>query len=229
MKLVTASLLTAHKQGGKAMQTHIAFILDMSGSMAAVESATREGAVGYFRILKTDTPDARVNLTIFDTVVEHWITDQAASEMKVKTTLAKWQPRGGTALYDAVGETVKALAEKVGKDDKAIVTVMTDGQENSSVKWDRKKLNKLVNRLTKQGNWTFVYMGANVDAWDESGKLGFAKGNTMAYSSSPGSTRAAMHSHTHATVALAHSGLTSTSGIYKDADLDQDVRDEDDK
>lgn len=212
------------------MRTHIAFILDMSGSMASVESATREGAIGYFRALKKDTPDARINLTIFDTVVEQWVVDVPASEMKVQTTIKKWQPRGATALYDAVGLTVSDLVKKVGEDDKVVVTVMTDGLENSSVEWDRKKLAKLVGKLTKKGNWTFAYMGANVDAWAESGKMGFAKGNTMAYSASPDSVVAAMDSHAHATVTLSNtSGLTSTGTLYKDAGVAQDVRDEDDK
>jgi hypothetical protein len=33
------------------------------------------------------------------------------------------------------------------------------------------------------GNWTFVYLGADQDAWSIAGDLGFAPGNVMAYAS----------------------------------------------
>ena len=38
---------------------------------------------------------------------------------------------------------------------------------------------KMMRDMEEQGNWTFVYLGANHDAWAVAQKYGFQRGNTM--------------------------------------------------
>lgn len=79
--------------------------------------------------------------------------------------------RGMTALYDAIGISVTDLEKSKGKEDKVLVTIITDGNENDSLEWDGASVKKLIDRLRKTG-WVFTYIGANQDAALEAGKIG---------------------------------------------------------
>lgn len=79
--------------------------------------------------------------------------------------------RGMTALYDAIGTSVTDLEKSKGKEDKVLVTIITDGYENDSIEWDGASVKKLTDRLCKKG-WVFTYIGANQDAALEAGKIG---------------------------------------------------------
>lgn len=76
-----------------------------------------------------------------------------------------------TALYDAIGTSVTDLEKSKGKEDKVLVTIITDGYENDSIEWDGASVKKLIDRLCKKG-WVFTYIGANQDAALEAGKIG---------------------------------------------------------
>ena len=67
-----------------------------------------------------------------------------------------YSPCGGTPLYDAMGESLTALHNCI-KDDEdatAVVTILTDGLENSSRKWKANRLRGLIEELKKEG-WSF--------------------------------------------------------------------------
>lgn len=209
-------------------KTHVGFILDMSGSMMGIERATVEGVVGYVEGLKKDlgkdSKDVLFSLTIFDTLFESWVKSEPLEIVKAKRVMAAYTPRGATALYDAIGKTVTEMRPSVKKEDKAIVVVMTDGHENSSVEWDRVKVNKLITKLTKRGNWTFVYMGANVDSYDEASKIGVMRNNSVYYAATGQSVGATMDSLSHATSHYARSASVQTHSLMADAGEKTDFR-----
>ena len=68
-----------------------------------------------------------------------------------------------TALYDAMGLLLSALQKKVSKEDKVLVTIVTDGYENASREYSSQTIKSLVNELKGKG-WVFAYIGANQDA-----------------------------------------------------------------
>lgn len=55
-----------------------------------------------------------------------------------------------TALYDAIGTSVTDLERNKGKEDKVLVTIITDGYENDSIEWDGASVKKLIDRLCKR-------------------------------------------------------------------------------
>lgn len=67
-----------------------------------------------------------------------------------------------TALYDAMGTCISELQQKVGHDDRVLVTVITDGYENASRTWSGRQIKSLVEELRQMG-WTFTYIGADQD------------------------------------------------------------------
>jgi len=49
--------------------------------------------------------------------------------------------------------------------------------ENSSTKHNQDCLKDLVSKLKKEGNWTFVFLGANQDSWATGNLIGVDAGN----------------------------------------------------
>lgn len=198
-------------------ETHVAFILDMSGSMSNIKSATMEGTSAYIRTLREETPDARFSLTIFDTIIEEWITDERVSVLKPDKVIEKYKPRDLTALLDAIGVTVNSLRKRVKKEDKAVVVIMTDGYENASTEFTSDQINKLISKLTKKGNWTFVYLGANVDSFAVAKSLGVPTGNAAFYSNTGQSVNSVMASTAKSTSFRMSSPMAASADFFADA------------
>lgn len=81
-------------------------------------------------------------------------------------------PWGNTPLYDAVGTTLADLRNRVKEEELAIgsVTIITDGQENSSTHFTGDQVASMIKVLTEMG-WNFNFIGANIDAASAARKL----------------------------------------------------------
>ena len=196
--------------GGK-QRVLVNVILDKSGSM----STKVQDVIGGFNLYldelaKEPAVDYGFSLTLFDTVVE----------MKYKgvplATVAKidektYRPGGCTALLDAVGDTVQA----VGTDgfDKVITVIMTDGEENSSREWTLETVRELIRRKEAAGNWTFVFLGANFDAFAQGASLGVPMANAVRYD--PGNYRGVYASLAKSTNVFSSDAAKAVVGFFK--------------
>ena len=149
--------------------THLAYILDRSGSMAPMQ----ESAVAAFNaFLKSqlDVPgDARLSLVLFDDQYEVPVAGLPVQQVP-ELTAATYTPRGSTALLDAIGRTIAETearirplpeAEKPGK---VIVAIFTDGEENASTHYTMKHVSDLISLYRREKGWTFLFLAANQDA-----------------------------------------------------------------
>lgn len=107
-----------------------------------------------------------------------------------------------SAVIAGVNEFVAGMRDVGAVDPDAAGTVLavivTDGCENSSREVDHATLQKLVSDREADG-WTFIFLGANIDAWAQGMSLGFsgvASGQTVNYVSSPMGTTSALRSVT---------------------------------
>lgn len=208
------------------MSTHIGVVLDMSGSMGYATDDTKGSVISYVKEIKKGIEDGIFNLTIFDTVFEEWVKDKPLKDVKIESVMSEYRPRGNTALYDAIGHTVRRMKKAIDRFDKSIVVIVTDGYENSSTIDDRKSINKLVNKLQKSGNWTFIYLGANVDSWAEANKIGIPRGNTAWYSYGKGQFRSA-EAVALGTINLSASPRSASPDFFRtDAKTGTDFREE---
>lgn len=164
----------------------VSFIQDRSGSMATVWNETLNGFRTYIEQLQADQQkDGEVeylfSLTTFDTRIDTPHIGTAIGQVKADA-LAEFGPRGSTALYDAVGKTLQAIDDRKSLTfDKAIVVVVTDGQENSSREWSKTALHAAIDERIKRGNWTFTYLGTQPETWDEAQSLGVGVGASANY------------------------------------------------
>lgn len=164
---------------GRKQRVLVNVILDKSGSMAS----KAEDVLGGFnlfldKLAKQFLVDYWVSLTLFDTRVE--LKYQAVPLAQVaRLDETTYCPAGCTALLDAIGNTVQHV--RADGFDKVIIVIMTDGLENSSREWSVEGIRALIHSKEAKGTWTFVFLGANLDAFAQGAKLGVAKGNSVRY------------------------------------------------
>jgi uncharacterized protein YegL len=100
--------------------------------------------------------------------------------------LSEFNPNGLTPLWDTMGKLLTELETKVSEDELVLVTIITDGCENSSIKYDSEKIKQLVTRLDEKG-WIFTYIGANQDVSKVATEMGI--GNYYLYVSDKKNTK----------------------------------------
>lgn len=197
----------------KALPVLVNFILDKSGSMADVVDETISGVNTYVDKLKKDKKVRYLfTLTLFDTASVDMPYVAVPIGQVMPLTRDNYFPGAMTPLYDAVGNTV-ALVEKNGqtKNTASVLTViMTDGYENASHEWTKEKIQKLIKDKEATGKWTFVFLGATLDAMVVGAALGTQPGNTAHYSSAH--TAATVNAMAGATMCYAASA-TSAKGL----------------
>ena len=158
-------------------------ILDKSGSMASKTNDVIEGFNAYIAGLgKEDQVNYLFSLTLFDTQVAYRYVAIPLPEVK-KLDSRSYQPGGNTALNDAIGITVRKVEADQPKVDKVVTVIMTDGEENSSREWTHDAVRGLIEQKEKEGSWTFVFLGAGLDAWHQGRSYGVPAANVTQYSS----------------------------------------------
>ena len=232
---------TEKQKKGKAVNVlNVTYVLDMSGSMGAVLDATREGTNGYLRDLLTEEEKliakhkggvfTRLSLTCFDTRVERWTVDQPISEVNITDLVNRYQPRGYTALYDAIAQTIVdmdgRMKDEEREHEKVLVVVMTDGMENASREYarqhgGRERILALIKSYEAKGNWTFVFLGTE-DALAEAEAMGIAPGNTASYAATPAAVAGVTRSLAGVTQTRRSSMRGQTVSAFADAGEAQD-------
>lgn len=141
-------------------------IIDESGSMQSIKKEAIDSVNETIQTIRSaqkkhDDQEHYVSLVTFNDDVKTFYECVPVDEIK-ELTAETYQPDCCTALYDAMGISLNALRKKVAEDDKVLVTVVTDGYENSSKEYSGKAIKALVNELKVKG-WVFAYIGANQD------------------------------------------------------------------
>lgn len=202
-------------------RTYIAIVIDRSGSMDSVRSQAWQGLNEQIRTIKANAEKGGktfVTMLQFDTEFDVLRNNIPAIEVS-ELGFEEYLPRGGTALYDAVGRTI-GLLEGHGEtaDTGYLVIVVSDGEENSSREWTSADLKKKIQGLEESGKWTFTYMLANTDMYAVQKNLGISVNNAMSYASTKVGTAGAFTTSNASlgTYMVGRSrGLTSTPDFYK--------------
>lgn len=197
----------------------VALLLDESGSMGSILTDTIGAVNRYFGKLKEDekTRNLRVMLKTFSSfhggriIVEK----KLVSDLPIAVlTTENYTPNGGTPLYDAMGDMMNDLEQWVPG--KVLFTTVSDGQENSSRRWDRAGIAERIKRLGEVKGWEFNFLGTNFDAYAASAGLGIARANTMNFAQA--NMGATMDSFAGATTRYTHSGGLVGSSAYTAAE-----------
>lgn len=155
--------------------TYVLMVVDMSGSMGRLAQDVRGGFNTYVSDLAKDDGRYRLSVTVFDT---QFISLCTAAKLRNVPMLSdvNYTPRGMTALMDAIGKTITEFESTVtlAEGERVLCVVQTDGAENSSREYTGTQIAKMIADREAGGRWTFIYLGAGVDAWGQGERIGFS-------------------------------------------------------
>lgn len=169
--------------------TELVFILDRSGSMQGLEKDTIGGFNSMLERQKQQAEEeagsVEVTTVLFDDQYE-MIHDRFPLDAVKPLTEKEYYVRGCTALLDAVGRTIsrmkdiqKNLPEEY-RAEKTIFVITTDGMENASREYSYSRIKEMIEQQ-KECGWDFLFLGANMDAVAEAGRLGIQADRAVTY------------------------------------------------
>lgn len=202
-------------EGGKT--TVVNLLIDQSGSMQHTRQSTVDGINEYINTLKEDGGKYKVSLTMFDSDVggklrldKHWRNIYIDDVPELK--LEDYNPNGGTPLQDAFCMTLKNIKDR--KDEKYLFVVLTDGYENTSKEYTADDMKKLKKKLEAKDNWTFVYLGANQDAFATAQQWDFSSSNVSNFNTTGKGMSVAFVSLGAATRSYSAAPVMSTTAYF---------------
>ncbi len=166
--------------------TEIVFILDRSGSMSGLEADTIGGFNSMLKKQQKEEGEAVLSTVIFDDQTEVLYDRVPISKVEPMND-KQYYVRGSTALLDALGGAIHHIgnvhkyARPEDVPEKTLFIITTDGMENSSCRYDYKKVKKMVEHQKKKYNWEFIFLGANIDAIEVAGRFGVSANRAVRY------------------------------------------------
>ena len=160
-------------------------ILDESGSMDCIKKATISGfneIVDTALEAEVKFPEQKHHICLVSfnsSGIKKLLWNEPVAKLQ-KLQEDQYSPSSLTPLRDAIGTSVLELEKLLATDDsaKVLVTILTDGNENSSREFSEEQIRNLIERL-KEKAWTFTYIGANHDVMDVAQKLSIS--NSMEF------------------------------------------------
>ncbi len=140
-------------------------IVDESGSMSIIRKQAFSGmneTLQTVRQMQQKYPETQqyVTLVTFDSERMKWHYDNTPAAQTKNLDWKAYNPCSATPLYDAMGKSISKLNAQVEDDDNVLVTVITDGEENSSEEWTLKMIRTMIEKLKKL-HCTFTLIGTD--------------------------------------------------------------------
>ena len=190
----------------KTKKLDVVFLLDRSGSMSNCVNDTIGGYNSYLEEQRKNK-NALVTTVLFDNEYEVLHDRTPINEVK-NITEKEYFVRGCTALNDAIGKTILSLERVDPK--KVLFIITTDGLENASREFRKSDIKALIE---KHSDWNFLYIGANIDSYEEGQRLGIKKDNIANYEQSSSGVQKLFRSISKASKMVMEEEL---SGSWKD-------------
>lgn len=172
--------------------TAILCVVDRSGSIQVARNEYEEALQGFLTEQGKQPGLTRVDFTTFSTAYS--LDFRGADPLSITV---KIEPRGGTALYDAIGHCINGFTSEMEKlppharPSKTVLLVASDGQDNSSIQHSVESVRELVQVKQDVEGWEALFMGAEQDAVREGEKLGFKADACITFKLQGGSKHAA--------------------------------------
>ena len=140
-------------------------IVDESGSMSIIRKQAFAGmneTLQTVRQMQSKFPDQEQHVTLitFDSDHTKIHYDNTPAAQTKDLAWKAYNPSAATPLYDAIGKGISKVNAQVEDGDNVLVTIITDGEENSSEEWTLKMVRTMIEKLKNQ-NWTFTLIGTD--------------------------------------------------------------------
>lgn len=182
--------------------TEVVCIIDRSTSIktSGLVESTIEGFNSFLAKQKLEPGEAKMTLVLFDgdrnnpeTAYEIRYDGEPLASIE-DLSVDNYQPKGMTALHDAIGRTIDMIKTRQSntpteeRPSKTLIVIMTDGAENSSVEYTGEGVKTLIETMENDHNWSFLFLGAGIDAATRGVNLGMKLSNTHTYNANVGDT-----------------------------------------
>lgn len=174
----------------------ISCVVDRSGSMHSIATDAIGGFNTFLDSQKSEPGRARFTLVLFDheyRVIHSGVDIQSVPQLNRST----YQPRGSTALLDAIGRTIDDVGKRLAatpeadRPHKVIVAILTDGMENASTDYDFRKVASMIEHQRDAYAWEFLFLAANQDAIAAAGKLSISAADAVSFDATADGVREA--------------------------------------
>lgn len=179
--------------------TDITLLLDCSGSMNKIRQATIDGFNSF--IAEQRQLPGTVTISLVQFSHRRKVSYTAAPIHDVpRLDREEYQPKGGTALLDALAETIddtgRRLASLAERElpSAVIVAILTDGKENSSRRFTYPQVVERIARQSDIYTWNFLFLAADQDAIAEAARLSILAGAALTFRKSGAGSGAAFKS-----------------------------------
>ena len=162
--------------------TELVFVLDRSGSMQGMEEPAVDSYNRFLNDQKSVEGDANLTLMLFDTEFDKPVNCQSINDVR-EMVAGDFQPRGMTALLDAIGLSIKETRRRIKampeeeRPGKVIFAIFTDGHENSSTCYNWEQIARKISKRTIKDGWEFLFLAANQDAVATAAKMNIDEKN----------------------------------------------------
>ena len=165
--------------------TELVLIVDKSGSMCGMEDDTIGGINALLAKHRESGVPTLVTVVLFDHHVRV-LANRRSIDQVPQLTADSYEPGGCTALLDAVGTSISHMRQVQACQPKGfeaanlIFVITTDGFENSSSHYTYAQVKSMIGAVEEEG-WTFMFLGANMDAAQEAARIGIDAQSAASY------------------------------------------------
>lgn len=174
----------------------ITIVIDRSGSMEAMGRGVIDGVNGFvdeqaklpgeivWTLVQFDDPGSALGA---GEKFPHVLFEAQPQAAVPRLTEESFRPRGNTALFDAVCDTIEAAGKRLSamaeteRPDKVVFVIMTDGLNNASTRYTREKMNEMISRQRNEWNWKFIFLASGQDAMQTGQAYGIGMAASNAY------------------------------------------------
>jgi len=162
--------------------------------MSGLEADTIGGFNAMIEKQKKMDGEAYVTTVLFDTHVQT-LHDRLNVKNVKRMTGREYSPCGCTALLDAIGSTIRHIADihryarEEDVPEHTVFVITTDGMENASKQYEACDVRRMIEKKKEESGWEFLFLGANIDAVETARKVGIGADFAVNYHSDPIGTR----------------------------------------
>lgn len=180
--------------------TKIVVLLDKSGSMTASSEKTVAGFNSFLNEQKQLEGKATISLYQFAHELEESYIDENIQTAKRLINVQQFgrateypcfvtYDSDGycTPLRDSIGKVINdtglelSLLPESERPNKVIFVIITDGNDNSSRTFSNRKIKEMITHQQSVYNWTFLYLGADLNSVEEATNMGININTVASY------------------------------------------------
>ncbi len=149
---------------------HYYLVADRSGSMGPQIAEVRDEINKHLVELASNARESNthvlLHLLVFNGHLD-WIFSGHRIDQVSPLTTQQYHASGSTALFDAAGQAIEWASiscpnELDPEKEEVVIMIFSDGQENTSKKYNREQFTQLVERHQDKIGWTIAFSGCDL-------------------------------------------------------------------